>query len=118
MDGDGTLNDIFEKEKVFDDLVALKELGGSGNNDEILSRVIANLKLPDEVVDIPHLSALNISELQYRLAWLRTYLKLYGAIDNSARCVWFSVDSAAVRTLPPESGLFFAYSLIERIDLS
>jgi len=68
--------------------VALKELGGSGNNDEILHRVIANLNLPDEVVDIPHIGASNISELQYQLAWSRTYLKLYGAIENSVRSVW------------------------------
>lgn len=66
--------------------VALKELGGSGNNDEILNRVIANLKLPDEVVDIPHLGASNISELQYQLAWSRTYLKLtYGKISKKMR---------------------------------
>ena len=33
---------------------ALKELGGSGKNDEILACVIQSLNLPDEVVDFPH----------------------------------------------------------------
>ena len=33
---------------------ALKELGGSGKNDEILACIIKNLKLSDEVVDFPH----------------------------------------------------------------
>jgi len=67
---------------------ALKELGGSGKNDEIYSTVSKNLKLPDEVVDEPHLGSTNQSELQYQLAWARTYLKNYGVIVNSARSVW------------------------------
>ena len=32
--------------------VALKELGGSGTNDEILNQVIKDLNIPDEVADI------------------------------------------------------------------
>lgn len=41
---------------------ALKSLGGSGSNDEILNQVISDLRLPDDVVDTPHLGASNISE--------------------------------------------------------
>ena len=67
---------------------ALKELGGSGRNDEICSTVIKNLKLSDVVVDEKHLGSANQSELQYQLAWARTYLKNYGVIVNSARSVW------------------------------
>lgn len=67
---------------------ALKELGGSGTNDEICSRVIKNLNLPDDIVDEPHLDSTNQSELQYQLAWARTYLKNYGVIINSARGIW------------------------------
>ena len=67
---------------------ALKELGGSGRNDEICSTVVRNLKLPDEVVDEPHSDSTNRSELNYQLAWARTYLKNYGVIVNSARGVW------------------------------
>ncbi len=68
--------------------VALKDLGGSGSNDEILSCVISNLRLPDDVVDFPHKGNTSISELAYQLAWARTYLKNYGVIENSARAVW------------------------------
>lgn len=67
---------------------ALKDLGGSGSNDEILACVITNLRLPDEVVDFPHKGSTSLSELAYQLAWARTYLKNYGVIENSARAVW------------------------------
>ena len=30
----------------------------------------------------------NETEIEYRLAWARTYLKKYGLIDNSSRGVW------------------------------
>lgn len=68
--------------------LALKDLGGSGSNDEILTCVISNLQLPDDVVDFPHKGSTSLSELAYQLAWARTYLKKYGAIENSTRAVW------------------------------
>ena len=57
---------------------ALKQLGGSGTNNEIYERVIVDLNLSDEVLDEPHLGSLNQSEVEYQLAWARTYLKNYG----------------------------------------
>ena len=68
--------------------LALKELGGSGKNDEIQSSVIQDLGLSDEIVDFPHKDSTSMSELSYQFAWARTYLKKYGVIENSARCVW------------------------------
>lgn len=68
--------------------IVLKKLGGSGKNDEILSHIIADLSLSDEIVDYPHLGSSNQSELQYQLAWARTYLKNFGVIQNSSRSVW------------------------------
>ena len=67
---------------------ALKKLGGSGTNDEILNQVIKDLNIPDEVADITHMGKVNQSELSYQLAWARTYLSKYGVIQNSARSVW------------------------------
>lgn len=67
---------------------ALKELGGSGTNDEILNQVIKDLNIPDEVADITHMGKVNQSELSYQLAWARTYLSKYRVIQNSARSVW------------------------------
>jgi len=68
-------------------LSALHILGGSGKNDELCEEVIKLLDLPDSIIDIPHGNS-SQSELAYRMAWARTYLKKYGIIDNSARAVW------------------------------
>lgn len=67
---------------------ALKTLGGSGKNNEINEKAIEILELSDEVCSIPHLNSSSLSEINYRLAWARTLLKNYGAIENSARSVW------------------------------
>lgn len=63
-------------------------MGGSGKNDEINEETTRLLNLPDEVLDITHSDSSSMSEINYRLAWSRTLLKNYGAIENSARCVW------------------------------
>lgn len=68
--------------------VALKQLGGSGRNDEINKAVYSILNISDEVLDILHTGRTSFSEIDYRLAWARTLLKNYGAITNSARRVW------------------------------
>lgn len=67
---------------------ALKELGGSGKNNEINDKAAAILDLQDDVLAIPHLDSSSLSEVNYRLAWARTLLKNYGALENSARSVW------------------------------
>lgn len=67
---------------------ALKQLGGSGSNDEILEKLIEILALPDEVVDIPHKGHESMTELSYQSAWARTYMRSYGVIENAARSVW------------------------------
>ncbi|MDP4164172.1 MAG: restriction endonuclease [Bacillota bacterium] len=67
---------------------SLKELGGSGTIEEINENVYRIAKISEDTLLIPHgENGLN-SEVDYRLAWSRTYLKKYGLIDNSARGVW------------------------------
>lgn len=68
--------------------LALKSLGGSGKNEEILNEIINQMKIPDEVADIPHKGNPNKTELSYQADWARTYLRNYGAIENSSRAVW------------------------------
>ena len=68
-------------------LVALHALGGSTSIPELVERVIADLRCPREVVEQPH-GDRGMTELEYRLAWARTYLKKYGLLDNSSRGVW------------------------------
>lgn len=68
--------------------LALKKLGGSGKNEEILEQIIKDLSLSDDVVDILHKDNPNKTELSYQADWARTYLRHYGVIENSARSVW------------------------------
>jgi restriction system protein len=68
-------------------LKALKLMGGSGTNEELLSKVIETEKLPPEVQAVEHTDHRQ-SRVNYNLAWAKTYLKKVGAIDNSRRGVW------------------------------
>lgn len=67
-------------------LRALNELGGSGSNEEIYNKVVAITNLRNDVLDAMH--NFTMTEVEYRLAWARTYLKNYGAIENSKHRVW------------------------------
>lgn len=69
-------------------LKALRNLGGSASITELSEQVIEDLQPPPEVAEKPHPGKTNQTELEYRLAWARTYLKKYGLITNSARGVW------------------------------
>lgn len=68
--------------------LALKELGGSGKNNEINDKVAELMNLSEDILDVPHLNSSSMSEVHYRCAWARTLLKNHGAIENSARSVW------------------------------
>ncbi len=67
---------------------ALKELGGSGTNDEINERVFQIAKISEEILAIPHGEGGSLSEVDYRIFWTRTYLKKFGLLENSSRGVW------------------------------
>jgi restriction system protein len=69
-------------------LAALRTLGGSASIPELVERVIAQLQLPRDVVEQPHPGNKSATELEYRLAWARTFLKKYGVVGNSSRGVW------------------------------
>jgi restriction system protein len=85
-------------------LLSLHELGGSGSITEINESTIAKLGLPEDVLEIPHNpEKSNQTEVEYRLAWARTYLKKYGIIDNSSRGVWVvNTEKHDVRRIEPE----------------
>lgn len=83
--------------------IALKKLGGSGKNDEILDQIILDMAIPDEVADIQHKGRTNKSELSYQADWARTYLSRYGVIENSTRGVWsIKPDYVSVSDLDPK----------------
>lgn len=75
-------------------LKALHELGGSGSIEEISGKVSESLGFPEDVLAIPHdPEKSSQTEVEYRLAWARTYLKKYGLIENSDRGIWVIIPA-------------------------
>ena len=62
-------------------------MGGSASNDELLSRIIEQQIIPDDVASLVHTDGRQ-TKLGYNLAWAKTYLKKAGAASNSQRGVW------------------------------
>lgn len=66
---------------------ALVNCNSSATNNEIYENVIIILQLSDQITSIMHTDNIQ-TKLQYELRWARTYLKKYGAIQNSNKGVW------------------------------
>jgi restriction system protein len=90
-------------------LDALHRLDGSASIRELVEQVIEDLQLPREVVEQPHPGSSGIrTELEYQLAWARTYLKKYGVITNSAHGVWaLTPQGSDLRTVDPQTVVRF-----------
>jgi len=70
-------------------LGALRQLGGSGSVDEIYEKVAELEDIQEEILAKLHdPEKSNQTEVAYRLAWARTYLKKFGLLENSSRGVW------------------------------
>jgi restriction system protein len=72
-------------------LRAVREIGDSGTNEEIVEKVIATEGFTDEQLDVPSNDGRR-GLIEYRLAWARSYLKGMGLLDNSRRGVWSTTD--------------------------
>lgn len=68
-------------------LCAVRELGHSARLDEIDERVIERENFSEAQLAVLHNDGPR-SELEYRLAWARTYLKGMGALTNASRGIW------------------------------
>ena len=76
-------------------LQALRTLGGSGSIEEIYSKVVEIAGFSDDVLNQLHdPEKSSQSEIGYRLAWARTYLKKYGLLENSRRGIWSLTEKA------------------------
>lgn len=74
---------------------ALVNLGGSGSIDEIYEAVVELEKFDEETLALLHNPEKSSqTEIGYRLAWARTYLKKAGFLENSSRGVWALTDKA------------------------
>jgi restriction system protein len=72
-------------------LKSMNSLGGSGTISEIEDKVAEIMNLSDEQVS--HIRTTKTGKgwetlFGYRLAWTRSYLKIYGLLENSTRGVW------------------------------
>ncbi len=81
-------------------VVAVRQLGGSASIDEITEVVIENEGFSEDQQQVLHGDGPR-TEIEYRLAWARTYLKGMGVLDNSRRGVW-SLTDAGRAVLQPE----------------
>ncbi len=92
----------------FDELIiptvkALLKLGGSGTIEEINTKVYEIAELPDDILQIPHGEQGATNEVEYRLAWTRTYLKKFGLLENSSRGIWaLSKANIDINSIDPE----------------
>ena len=80
----------FQYDDLFNPLIqTLKVLGGSGSNEEINNKVAEIVNIPADQLEILHNPEKGgMTEIEYRLMWTRTYLKMYGIIENSTRGIW------------------------------
>ncbi len=72
-------------------LQAVAELGGSASIGEIVETVVKQQGFSDVQQGVLHNNGPE-TEIGYRLAWARTYLKGMGLLTNSARGVWALTD--------------------------
>jgi restriction system protein len=76
-------------------LQALRALGGSGSVEEMYAKTVEITGLSEEVTaQIHEPEKSSQTEIAYRLAWARTYLKKYGLLENSSRGVWSLTEKA------------------------
>jgi len=84
---------------------ALRQLGGSGAIEEIHDKAAEIIGLSDDILAVPHNpEKSNQTEVQYRIAWARTYLKSYGLLENSSRGVWaIAPDKRHIKEIDPQA---------------
>lgn len=66
---------------------AFRELGGSADKQQLLEKIAEIMSLPEEVMEERHKGGPQ-SEVAYRVAWVQTWLKHDGILENPKRGVW------------------------------
>lgn len=90
-----TKSDLPPFESLFNPSVeAFKARGGSMTIEEMEEAVSAAMNLSDDLRAVPHGNGPR-TQFEYELAWVRTYLKKVGALENSERGVWRLTPSGA-----------------------
>jgi restriction system protein len=72
-------------------LIAVRKLGGTGKLEEIDDAVVEGEGFSEEQLAVLHKDGPR-SEVEYRLAWARTYLRGMGILANPSRGTWTVTD--------------------------
>lgn len=75
------------QELLWPTVVALRSLGHTARLDEIDEKVVEQEGFSEDQLSVLHNEGPR-SEIEYRLAWARTYLKGMGVLTNTSRGVW------------------------------
>jgi restriction system protein len=89
-------------------LRALDALGGSGSIQELYDKVIELEAFSDDQLSVLHKNGPE-TEIWYRLAWARTYLKGVRAVENSTRGVWSITERGRALNEADMAGIPSAY---------
>jgi restriction system protein len=81
-------------------LQAIAELGGSASIGEIVETVVKRESFSEEQQAVLHNNGPD-TEIGYRLAWARSYLKAMGLLVNSARGVWALTEASTALLTDP-----------------
>ncbi len=76
---------------------ALQSLDGSADNEQLVDRVSEILDLDDALTAIPHKEGPQ-SEISYRVAWVKTWLKWGEILNNPQRAVWVLTEKGRSAT--------------------
>lgn len=91
-------------------LQTMKKLGESASVSELNEGVIKGLDLTDEEIAMPHND--RMTEMEYRLTWIRHYLKAYELLDNTERGVWvLTAKGKEIASVDPYQVVRFVRSL-------
>jgi len=84
---------------------AVAGLGGSASGREIISRVLEDLQVPEDVVSVTYPEG-SLSVFIDRLQWARSYAKLGGALDSPQRSLFvLSTYGRELLALPEEEAV-------------
>lgn len=78
-------------------LIALEELGGSGNIDELNEKLIEKVGLTEDQL-VQTYAGSGALIVQDRLSWARSYLKIAGYIVNEKKGVWVLTDEGRAKS--------------------
>jgi restriction system protein len=87
-------------------LKAMEKLGGSATHEELVGKVIELERIPDAVQNVMHTD--RQTRLSYNLAWAKTFLGKYGAMERPSYGVWAitakgrGLTEAEVKQIPAE----------------